>query len=139
MFFHVARRRPKRKLCLYTVLSRFCFWSMLRFMENYVYTRFYRLWKKLCLYTTFSAPPEMRHCSSLRSPFLMYSLLFPHVAAVAVLCVRIEGGCGTTWRPKPKSNTNKKTVFKHIFHATTKTQYLLNCRSGPHRPPIEVL
>ena len=106
--------------------------------KNIAYTHFL-LRNKFVFIPCFSALPEMRHCSSLRSPFLMYSLLFPHVAAVAVLCVRIEGGCGTTWRPKPKSNTNKKTVFKHIFHATTKTQYLLNCRSGPHRPPIEVL
>ena len=96
--------------------------------KNNVYTRFFRWESKLCLYIVFSAPPEMRHCSSLRAPFLMYSLLFPHVTAVAVLCVRIEGGCGTTWRPKPKSNTNKKNVFKHLFHTTPKTQYPLSCR-----------
>ena len=124
-FFHVAQHRPKTKPCINTV---FLSVDAVLHGKNNVYTRFFRWEIKLCLYIVFSAPPEMRHCSSLRAPFLMYSLLFPHVTAVAVLCVRIAGGCSTTWRPKPKSNTNKKTVFKHIFHTTPKTQYPLSCR-----------
>ena len=106
VFSRVAQHRPKTKPCINTV---FLSVDVVLHGKNNVYTRFFRWETKLCLYIVFSAPPEMRHCSSLRAPFLMYSLLFPHVTAVAVLCVRIAGGCGTTWRPKPKSNTNKKS------------------------------
>ena len=49
-FCRVARRRPTKKLCLYTVL----FWvDAAQHGKKRVYTQFYRLWTKLCLYTTF--------------------------------------------------------------------------------------
>ena len=61
----------QKENCVYT---RFChgfvFGRCYATWKNYVYTRFYRLWKKLCLYTIFSAPPEMRHCSSFFPPLV---------------------------------------------------------------------
>ena len=38
--------------------------------EKRVYTQFYRLWTKLCLYTAFSAPPEMQHCAGFFPPLV---------------------------------------------------------------------
>ena len=66
-FCRVARRRPTKKLCLYTVL----FWvDAAQHGKKRVYTQFYRLWTKLCLYTAFSAPPEMQHCAGFFPPLV---------------------------------------------------------------------
>ena len=66
-FCRVARRRPTKKLCLYTVL----FWVDAAQHGKTVFIHSFIVHGQSCVYTQlFSVPPEMRHCASFFPPLV---------------------------------------------------------------------
>ena len=109
-FCRVARRRPTKKLCLYTVL----FWVDAAQHGKNVFIHSFIVYGQSCVYTQlFSVPPEMRHCASFFPPLVPCSCsMFPPLFR-------------TAWFPPP-APTDLSHGFSTILakHKTDQTEPL---------------